>query len=100
MYRPAVVTLQRVPGYAPRVPTVSKRVIAADGDDVTLMAGLAVPCTIGIVGPMCTGAIVIDNGRIELTAEEPGDYTIWVSAPGRPDWSVVITAATCAPRIL
>jgi hypothetical protein len=44
------------------------------------------------------GAVVIDDGRIEFTAEEPGDYTIWVSAPGRPDWSVVIAAAACAPR--
>jgi hypothetical protein len=100
VYRPAVITLQRVPGYAPRVPTVSKREIAADGDDVALIAGLPVPCTIGIVGPMCTGAIVIDSGRIEFTAEEPGDYTIWLSAPGWLDWSVVITAAASPPWVL
>jgi hypothetical protein len=66
------------------VPTLSKQAIAADGDDVALIAGLPVPCIAGIVGPMCMGAVVIDNGRIEFTAEEPGDYTIWVSAPGRP----------------
>jgi len=86
------------PSYAAPVPTLSQHAIAADGDDVALIAELPVPCEAGIVGPMCIGAVVIDNGRIEFTAEEPGDYTIWVSAPGRPDWSVVITAAACAPR--
>ena len=69
-----------------------------DGDDVALICRTAGSCTAGIVGPMYMGAVVIDDGRIEFTAEEPGDYTIWVSAPGRPDWSVVIAAAACAPR--
>ena len=82
------------------MPTVSKHSIVADGDDVALIAELPVPCTAGIVGPMCMGAVVIDNGRIEFTAEEPGDYTIWVSASGQPDWSVVITATACPPWAL
>ena len=82
------------------MPTVSKHAIAANGDDVALIAGLPVPCIAGIVGPMCMGATVINDGRIEFTAEEPGDYTIWVAAPGWPDWSVVITAAACVPRIV
>jgi hypothetical protein len=69
------------PSYAAPEPTASKHAITADGDDVAFVAEPPVPWTAGIVGPMCVGAVVIDNGRIEFTAEEPGDYTIWVSAP-------------------
>jgi hypothetical protein len=72
---------------------VSKHSVVADGDDAAIITGLPVPCTLGVVGPMCMGGIAIDNGRFEFTADEAGDYTIWVSAPGRADWSTVITAA-------
>jgi hypothetical protein len=61
------------PSYAAPEPTVSKHAIAADGDDVAFVAEPPVPCTAGIVGPMCVGAVVIDDGRIEFPAEEPGD---------------------------
>jgi hypothetical protein len=81
------------------VPTVNKHAIVANDDDVALIAGLPVPCIAGIVGPTCMGATVIDDGRIEFTAEEPGDYTIWMSAPGQSDWSVMITAVVpCGSR--
>ena len=79
-------------GYAPLVPVVSKHSVVADGADVAIIRGLPVPCTLGVVGPMCTGGIAIDNGRFEFTADEAGDYTIWVSAPGWSDWSTMIAA--------
>ena len=39
---------------------------------------------------------MINDSRIEFAAEEPGDCTISVSAPGWFDWSVMITAAARA----
>jgi hypothetical protein len=54
-HRAAVITPQQVPGYTSPVPTVSKHAIAADGDDVDLIAELPVPCTARIVGPMRRG---------------------------------------------
>jgi hypothetical protein len=78
--------------YAAPVPAVSKYSVVADGADVAIITGLPVPCTLGIVGPMCMGGITIDNGRFEFTADEAGDYTIWVSAPGWSDWSTMIAA--------
>jgi hypothetical protein len=72
---------------------VSKRSTVANGDGVTIITGLPVPCTLAVVGPMCMGGNAINSGRFEFTADEPGDYTIWVSAPGWPDWSTLIAAA-------
>jgi len=78
---------------------VSKHSVVADGADIAIITGLPVPCTLGVVGPMCMGGIAIDNGRFEFTADEAGDYTIWVSALGWPDWSTVISAARAhSPR--
>ena len=73
-------------------PTVSSTSIAADGVAVATIAGLPIPCTIAVSGPVPHPATELTEDAVDFTADVAGDYTISITATAFLPWSVVIHA--------
>lgn len=73
----------------PKMPvTVSRRVISANGEDVSVVSGLPVPCKVRIDDQLHD----VDDGSVELVAKMPTTYRISVEHFPYLPWSVDIVA--------
>lgn len=63
-----------------------KLAITADGIDEATLSGLPVPCTVFVDG----AEILVEDGSFEFSADDQGEYKIWIDEVGylRQEWMI------------
>jgi len=65
-------------------PSVSATTIAADGEEVCVIAGLPDPCLVVVSGAVAAGLMDVTGGELALTSTVPGAIHVRVTA--NPVW--------------